>query len=115
MSYGVGHRFSSDLALLWLWRRPAAAAPIGPLSWEPPYALGAALEKTKRQKKKKMLSCGTSSHGWQMGLIPQGNLENLAEYTLQNYPAQGVRELGYLCTCSAESEVEDSQGQGQMS
>ena len=33
---------SSDLALLWLWCRPAAAAPIGPLAWEPPYAAGAA-------------------------------------------------------------------------
>ena len=27
-----------DPALLWLWRRPAAIAPIGPLAWEPPYA-----------------------------------------------------------------------------
>ena len=32
--------------LLWLWRRPAAVAPIRPLAWEPPYAAGAAL-KTK--------------------------------------------------------------------
>ena len=47
MSYGVGHRRSSDPALLWLWCRPAAVAPIGPLAWEPPYAVGAAL---KRQK-----------------------------------------------------------------
>ena len=46
----VGHRRGSDLALLWLWRRPAATAPIRPLAWEPPYALGAAL---KRQKDKK--------------------------------------------------------------
>ena len=28
-----------DPAWLWLWRRPAAAAPIGPLAWEPPYAV----------------------------------------------------------------------------
>ena len=40
-----------DLALLWLWSRPAATAPIRPLAWEPPYAVGAALEKAKRQKK----------------------------------------------------------------
>ena len=26
-----------DLALLWLWCRPAAAAPIQPIAWEPPY------------------------------------------------------------------------------
>ena len=31
-----------DLALLWLWRRPAAVALIQPLAWEPPYVAGAA-------------------------------------------------------------------------
>ena len=30
-----------------------ATAPTGPLAWESPYAAGAALEKAKRQKKKK--------------------------------------------------------------
>ena len=39
--------------LLWLWCRPAAVALTGPLAWEPPYAVGAALEKAKRAKKKK--------------------------------------------------------------
>ena len=34
----------SDLALLWLWRRPAAAARIRHLAWEPPYAAGVALK-----------------------------------------------------------------------
>ena len=45
VSYGVGHRCSSDLALLWLWCRPVAVAPIRPLAWELPYAAGAALQK----------------------------------------------------------------------
>jgi len=53
MSCGVGHRCGLDLALLWLWCRPVATALIRLLVWEPPYATGAALEKTKRQKKKK--------------------------------------------------------------
>ena len=53
VSRGVGLRRGSDPALLWLWRGPAAAAPIGPLAWEPPCATGVALEKAKRQKKKK--------------------------------------------------------------
>ena len=44
-----------DPALLWLWNRLAATAPIRPLAWIPPYAAGAALEKAKRQKKKKKL------------------------------------------------------------
>ena len=36
--------------LLWLWRRLAATAPIQPLAWERPYAMG---EAPKRQKNKK--------------------------------------------------------------
>ena len=40
-----------DLALLWLWCRTAAAAPIRPLACEPPYALGVALKSKKKKKK----------------------------------------------------------------
>ena len=40
-----------DLALLWLWRRPVATAPIRPLAWEPPYAAGTALKDKKMKKK----------------------------------------------------------------
>ena len=36
--------------MLWLWHRLAATAAIGPLAWEPPYAAGTALEKTKRHR-----------------------------------------------------------------
>ena len=39
--------------LLWLWRRPAATAPIRLPSWEPPYAMDAALKRQKTKKKKK--------------------------------------------------------------
>ena len=53
MSCGVDCRCGSDpeWLCLWLWCRPAAASPIRPLAWEPPYAAGAALEKIKRKKK----------------------------------------------------------------
>ena len=40
-----GHRCCLDLALLWLWCRPAAVAPIRPLAQELPYATGVALKK----------------------------------------------------------------------
>ena len=55
MSYDVGCRLGSDptLLLLWLWRRPAATAPIRLLAWEPPYATDAALKRQKKKKKKK--------------------------------------------------------------
>ena len=49
MSYSVGHRHGSALMLLWLWRRLAAKAPIQPLAWEPPYAVGAALKSQKEK------------------------------------------------------------------
>ena len=52
MSCGVGRRCGLDLTWLWLWRRLASAALIRPLAWEPPYAAGAALEKTNKQKAK---------------------------------------------------------------
>ena len=53
MSCTVGRRFGSDPALLWFWRRPVATAPIRLPAWEPPYAAGAALKKTKHKRKKK--------------------------------------------------------------
>ena len=40
------------MALLRLWHRLAATAPIRPLGWEPLYAVGVALRKQKTKKKK---------------------------------------------------------------
>ena len=54
VSCGVGHRCGSDSTLLWLWRRPAAVAPIRPLAWEPPYAAGMALKRQKDKTKKEL-------------------------------------------------------------
>ena len=50
---GVGHRHDSDPVLLWLWPRPAAIAPMRPLAWEFPYAMGAALKRKKKKREKK--------------------------------------------------------------
>ena len=49
---GAGRRCSLDLVVLWLWCRLAAVAPTGLLAWEPPYAAGAALKRTKDPPKK---------------------------------------------------------------
>ena len=59
MTCGVGRRHGLDPELPWLWCRPVATAPVRPLAWEPPYALGAALEKAKRPKKKSI-----NNKGW---------------------------------------------------
>ena len=52
MSCGAGCRRGSDLELLWLWRRPAATAPIQSLAWESPYAVGVALQRPKKKATK---------------------------------------------------------------
>ena len=48
VSCGVGRRCGSDLALPWLWCRPASAALIRPLAWELPYASGAAIKEKRK-------------------------------------------------------------------
>ena len=45
---GLAH-WVKGLALLWLWCRLVATAPIRPVAWEPPHAESAALEKTKKK------------------------------------------------------------------
>ena len=45
-----------DLALLWLWCRSAAVAPIRPPAWEPPYVVGVDLKSRKKKEKKEINS-----------------------------------------------------------
>ena len=56
LSCGIGCRLGLNLALLWPWHRPAATAPMRPLTWEPPYAAGTGPKRTKGEKKKMSLS-----------------------------------------------------------
>ena len=51
MSFGIARGHGRDLASLWLGHRLAAVALIGLLAWEPPYVVGAALKKTKKDLK----------------------------------------------------------------
>ena len=68
MSCGVRRRCGSDLALLWLWHRPAATAPKRLLACEPPYASSVALKRQNNNKKpcnllaSPVLLCFSSPH-----------------------------------------------------
>ena len=55
-SCGVGHRCGLDPELLGLWWRLAAAALMGPLAWEPPYATGTALKSNGNNKRRLFLT-----------------------------------------------------------
>ena len=44
-------QLGSGSGVLWLWHKPAAAAPIRSLAWELPNAEGAALQSKKKKKK----------------------------------------------------------------
>ena len=62
MSCGVGHRHGSDPKLLWPWRRPGATDPVQPLAWEPPYATGVALKRSKKKKESDIATSRGVSH-----------------------------------------------------
>ena len=51
MSCGASHRQDSDPALLRLWCRLAARAPIQSLAWELPYTMDVALKSKKKKRK----------------------------------------------------------------
>ena len=52
MNCGVGPIRGSDPALLWLWHRPVATAPISPLAWEISICCRCGPRKGKKTKKK---------------------------------------------------------------
>mgnify|MGYP001375972963 CR=1 FL=1 len=51
---------------LWLWGRPAAVAPIRPLTWELPYAVSAALKSKKKEKKEKGIHQVRPDDAWEV-------------------------------------------------
>ena len=83
---GVGYRCGSDPELLWLWCRPAAVTPIGHLAWEPPYATGAALKKTKKKKER---PSHLAAHA--LSSAPQGSVFKAS-------PTQGSYQDARVCT-----------------
>ena len=88
MSCVVGRRLSLDPALLWLWHRLVAMAPIRPLAWESPYATGAALENAKRQKNqtnKQTKKKNKKNLVWYWGLFYR---ENKAEISIFSWTRQ---------------------------
>ena len=86
MSCGVGRRRGSDPVLLWLWCRLADVALIGPLAWEPPYAMGGALKKQTKKSKN----------------TPQKAVTKKKSYVTQSFCLYCQRTLYYILPCIVE-------------
>ena len=90
-SCGVGQRHGLDLALPWLWCRLAAAAPIRPLAWEPPYAVGVALKDKRHTPEKGIgrLRCGRGGWGGVGG--PRQSWAEPGSFSPSVHPIRGQR------------------------
>ena len=80
MSCGVGGRHGLDLALLWLWCRPAATALIQLLAWEPAFATVEALKKQIYVYRFQV--CSLSSHTLGMSSIQQKIVISMWSYLI---------------------------------
>ena len=112
MSCSVGCRLGLDPMLLWLWCRPAATAPIRPLAWEPPYATGVAIEKAKRQKKRKFTRVIHHTKYWTPKGKLQCNRNCVKNYNPQNLENNSVAETAEIMAAEGDkwhSEMQKSQ------
>ena len=96
MSCGVGRRHDSDpvLLLLWLWRRPAAAALIQPLAWELSCTADSDLKKKKKKRQwDKLLTVTVPGEGKGVVVVKGRDTLTFTSYTLIyfGFPLQ------YLC------------------
>ena len=96
---------SLDLALLWLWHRPAAAALIQPLPWKLPYASGVALKRQQTTKKKSITWGSTFTFCWKVQHVSHF-FKMYILFTSRNLPKRNERpsakklylqECLYLC------------------
>ena len=80
---GVGPRLGLDPVLLWLWYRPASAAPIWPLAWELPYAAGVTIKRRKKRTKYQNNNGPTKRR-----LALSGTAQNVQTFCLKALPCQ---------------------------
>ena len=73
LSCGVGPRRGSDPAWLWLWPRPVATAPIPPLAWEPPYAMGGVALNRQKTHKNKFIQYINTHIAWSLGVSKESS------------------------------------------
>ena len=85
--------------MLWLWCKLAAAAPIQPLAWEPPHAVGAALKKGQK-KKEKCIEIGMKMRSLKYHLLKVGVEVPTLVQLIKDLALLGC---GVGCTCGSNS------------
>ena len=96
-----------DLTLPWLWHRPAAAAPIWPLAWELPYAIGMNIKRSENN-----FNFCLSPYGWfSLSILPPSRSHSpLVTIILFSVPTClflfGVVHLFCFCFCFLYSTYE---------
>ena len=83
-----------DLALLWLWRRPAAVALNGPLAWEPPYAMSVAPPQKKGREIQSNVKCWYLFVMWADRAVTKGYIHQAACWRwASRYILKGFRHI----------------------
>ena len=93
MSCGVVHKHGSDIMLLWLWSRLAAAALIRPLAWEANHDISATTKETrgeqitssKKESNCQLEICTQLNYNQEQGQYKDIFKQILREFTLK-YP-----------------------------
>ena len=80
------YKLQIGLDLVLLWHRLAAAAPIGPLAWEPPYAPGTALKRLK--KKEYYFQMYKWLRGWEAGSLSTQYIKMQSKLALKKNPVR---------------------------
>ena len=86
---------ASIRCFLWLWHRPVATALIGPLSWEPPYAMIVALEGHTHTKYLKKCNIFYDKNIQHMGYRRNETQPNKGQYMEATFQQVNGRDVVY--------------------
>ena len=109
------------MALLWLWHRLAAVAPIQPLVWEPPYCKGAALKSNNNNNNNNkyinIASTVTDKLHYRKILIIRkamwergGNSEVLHNFSVNLKPLEKIKSINFLSSSGIFAPKRSGQG-----
>ena len=104
-SCDIGHWCASDLVLLWLWCRPAAAALIQSLAQESPYATGMALKRKKSGEPPKFLESWFNKQTVKQSKKNKTSFVNMKQPDLRGIHILSNSDITIFESCSYSSNI----------